>query len=171
MNERGLNKDKDEDKDKNHNEDKNNKDNVVFWGRYILGELDEHQTSHAESLLVYDPRALEAYMAALSSHEERLPGLQQEDAFIDKVLLKLPASIEAQQASGLVERRAGRRRIREHPLFNYVIAASITLFLLSVGVFDRMTSGADYVIPPSSEPPLSERIMDKTSGWIDQLKP
>ncbi|AZK47217.1 hypothetical protein [Paenibacillus lentus] len=163
MNERELNK--------VSTKGKNNEDNLLIWSKYILGELDEQQSKHAESLLVHDPNALEAYMAALSSLEERLPGLQQEDAFIEELMHRLPASGEAQQARGEVKRQAGKRRIREHPLFNYVIAASITLFLLSFGVFDHMTSGAYHVVPPSSEPPLSERIMEKTSGWIDQLKP
>lgn len=179
MNERELHKDKDrvEDKDKDRDGDRYGgkadriMDQQCIWDKYILGELDEQQTKHAESLLVHDLCALEAYMTALSSLEETLPELQEEDAFIEALMLKLPAPSEVQQAKGEVERQASKRRIREHPLFNYVIAASITLFLLSFGVFDSMTPGTHHVVPPSSEPPLSERIMDKTSDWIDQLKP
>lgn len=149
----------------------NNVDKVFGWDKYIRGELDEQQTRHAESLLLHDTDALEAYMNALSSLEAELPRLQQEDAFIEAIMLKLPAQSGKRQKNERAKSSRRKRRIREHPLFNYVIAASITLFLLSFGVFDRMTSGAQHVIPPSSEQPFSEQIMNKTSDWIDQLKP
>lgn len=147
------------------------RDQEICWESYILGELNERQRQYAEELLLNDAGALEAYMAALARLEHGLPGLQQEEALIEAVLQQLPAQHEAQPSSGAERSLSRKRRISEHPLFNYFIAASITLFLLSFGVFDRLSSGADHVLPPSSEPPVSERIMHKTAGWIDHLKP
>lgn len=171
MKEREQNKERDTDKDRDTGKGSTNKDRVLDWDKYIRGELDELQIRHAESLLLHDTDALDAYMTALSCLGAELPRLQQEDAFIEAIMLKLPEQNGERRKNERVKPSTRKRRIREHPLFNYVIAASITLFLLSFGVFDRMTSGAQHVIPPSSEQPFSEQIMDKTSDWIDQLKP
>lgn len=110
-------------------------------------------------------------MAALAEHEQELPGLQQEEAFIEAVMRKTPVQGHAQQARESAEPLIRKRRLREHPLFNYVIAASITLFLLSLGAFDHLKSGTEHIMPPAAEPSVSKQIMDRTADWIDHLKP
>ncbi|MGG4551102.1 hypothetical protein [Paenibacillus humicus] len=142
------------------------------WDKYIRGELNEQQTGQAEALLLHDDEALAAYMAALDEHEQELPGLRQEEAFIEDVMHKISVQGHAQQVRESTEPLTRKSRLREHPLFNYVIAASITLFLLSLGAFDHLNSGTtDRILPLSTEPSVSKQIMDKTAGWIDQLKP
>ncbi|GAA0135496.1 hypothetical protein YSY43_23360 [Paenibacillus sp. YSY-4.3] len=143
----------------------------VCWDKFIQGELNEQQTRQVEALLLHDAGALEAYMAALDRLEQELPGLQQEEAFIEAVMRKIPAQGEAQKAREPSDRIIRKGRLNEHPLFNYVIAASITLFLLSLGAFDHLNSGTEHIIPPAAESSVSKKIMDKTAGWIDQLKP
>lgn len=148
---------------------RNEQSREICWDKYIRGELCEQQARQAEVLLLHDDEALAAYMAALAEHEQELPDLQQEEAFIEAVMRKTQG--HAQQARESAKPLIRKRRLREHPLFNYVIAASITLFLLSLGAFDHLSSGTEHILPPSTKPSVSKQIMDRTAGWIDHLKP
>ncbi|WP_019640098.1 hypothetical protein [Paenibacillus fonticola] len=145
----------------------------IRWDKYIQGELDEQERRHIENLLFCDAGALESYMEAIEAFEHELPQLQQEEeeALLEALMDALPRSPRKAAQSARRKTRVSKNRWIGHPLFNYVIAASVTLFLLSFGVFDRLTTGARHVLPPSSEPSLSEQILDKTSGWLDYLKP
>ncbi|MUG44637.1 hypothetical protein [Paenibacillus woosongensis] len=150
---------------------RNEQSREICWDKYIRGELCEQQARQAEVLLLHDDEALAAYMAALAEHEQELPGLQQEEAFIEAVMRKTSIHGDAQPVRESAEPLIRKKGLREHPLFNYVIAASITLFLLSLGAFDHLSSGTEHILPPSTKPSVSKQIMDRTAGWIDHLKP
>lgn len=162
----------------------------VDWFKYINGELDDKHCHIAEWLLESNGAALEAYMRAMAELESSLPKLEDEQHFADRVMNMLPntsdewaatvsqlqpkpslvpASMKA--SSDTSERRKREIHFSKRPLFHYILAASITLCLLSLGAFDSPLPEEGKIILPSTKPSISKQFLDTTSGWLDELKP
>ncbi|MEK4511503.1 hypothetical protein EJP82_04275 [Paenibacillus anaericanus] len=143
-----------------------NKENV--WKEYIRRDAIQQSDEELESLLLQDDESLEAYITALTSLEHELPNLLDQKRFTDKVMKSLPIDELGPKVSSLPK---WPRKWSRHPLFHYVIAASVTVILMSCGLFDFLTFGAEQVIHQTDRPSISQQLLDKTSGWIDKLKP
>ncbi|MGG6311981.1 hypothetical protein [Paenibacillus macerans] len=135
-----------------------------LWTDYIRGNAEPEAQGRMEALLLRDEAAFAAYAEALSSLEQELPEPEDEAALMRAVLGALPR--EEQQLKPAKRTHAWSR----HPLFHYVIAASITLLLLTGGFFDRMTAGAGELLNRPQQPSLSKQMMEAATGWLDGLK-
>ncbi|MMZ69656.1 hypothetical protein D1872_325360 [compost metagenome] len=80
-------------------------------------------------------------------------------------MVRLPA----QQANGTA--KGNRKKWGwDRPVMHYVIAASITLLLLGGGVFDLLAAGTSVAVEnQGSGSPLSERLMERASLWMDRI--
>ncbi|RRJ66280.1 hypothetical protein EHV15_27715 [Paenibacillus oralis] len=137
-----------------------------LWIDYIHGNVEGGTAERMEALLLGDEAAFAAYAEALSTLEPVLPKPEDEDAFMQGVLAALPETE--------LRRNEDRHRKRwsGHPLVHYVIAASVTVLLLSGGFFDRLAAGANYMMDlnRSQDASISRQMMDAASGWLDKWK-
>lgn len=135
-----------------------------LWTSYIRGSLVPETEERMEALMLGDEAAFRAYVTALSSLEQELPAPGDEQAFMQAVLEALP---QAEQKP--IPNRSAKKWT-EHPLFHYVIAASITVLLLTGGFFDRLAAEANQFMNRPQDTSLSKRVMNATAGWFDPWK-
>lgn len=138
-----------------------------MWKKYIRGELGPDQREALDALIQEDDAVFQTYVQTLMAMEEELPGLPASpEAFADRVL----SFIQEPSASGTKASKPSRKRWNQ-PVVHYVLAASVTFLLLGGGVFDLLSAGAGAVAErQSSDPPLSERLMDRAAQWMDLNK-
>lgn len=169
------------------------RDNAItmdLWLQYIRGELESEMEEQLEDLLRKgDDETFQSYMQAMTlsmdvkEDDAPFPNLQDAEAFTDSVMASILLLDEAECKDKIgitgenvvqVNRSLKRSRVyRNQPLFHYIIAASITLILLTSGMFDLLTSSASHVnraIKEQSGPSFSETMMDATHGWMNRFK-
>ncbi|MET3209516.1 UNVERIFIED_CONTAM: hypothetical protein ABIC26_002463 [Paenibacillus sp. PvR008] len=140
------------------------------WHAYITGTCTTEESERLEKLLLEDEKALVLYLAALEQLESTFDDCSawmDTERFTDQVMAALP-EMETESSQVIFK----KRRWFEKPVFHYVVAASLTLILLSSGAFDKMmpqTSGKP--IPPKERVSYSEEVMWATTSWLDKLKP
>ncbi|MFC3745896.1 hypothetical protein [Paenibacillus sp. GCM10012306] len=142
--------------------------------QYIAGEGSPEERDVWEQRLLEDDDALLCYLEALDELQGQLPSLESPKHFTENVMGSLPAVQKpAKQHSediGPSPETQRRTRWYEQAIVHYVIAASLTLILLSSGVFDRMLSGELGVfIPEGKHSSYSQQIKQATSSWLDYL--
>lgn len=140
------------------------------WHAYITGTCTLEETARLEKLLLEDGQALDAYLAALEQLEPTLKDHAAQidtERFTDQVMAALP-DIDGEVSQVIFK----RRRWFETPVFHYVIAASLTLILLSSGAFDKMMlQNNGKPLPPKERVSYSEEVMRATTTWLDKFKP
>ncbi|AET61352.1 hypothetical protein HPL003_23160 [Paenibacillus terrae HPL-003] len=140
------------------------------WHAYITGLCTTEESARLEKLLLEDEQALALYLVALEQLESTLEDCSawtDTERFTDQVMATLPDK-EAESNQAIFK----KRRWFEKPAFHYVVAASLTLILLSSGAFDKMmpqTNGK--TVPPKKRVSYSEEVMRATTSWLDKLKP
>lgn len=139
------------------------------WHAYITGTCTLEESERLEKLLLEDEQALDVYLAALEQLEPTLEdhtAQMNTEHFTDRVMAVLP-DIDAEASQVIFN----KRRWFEKPVFHYVIAASLTLILLSSGAFDKMLQNNGKPIPSKERVSYSEEVMRATTTWLDKLKP
>ncbi|MCM3698105.1 hypothetical protein [Paenibacillus macerans] len=137
-----------------------------LWLDYIHGNVGAGKAERMEALLLGDEEAFAAYAEALSSLEQELPKPVDERMFMRSVLAALPET----EPQPHMDKQA--KRWSRHPLFHYVIAASVTALLLSGGFFDRLAASANHMMDlnRSQDASISRQMMDAAAGWLDKWK-
>lgn len=140
------------------------------WHAYIAGTCTIEESARLERLLLEDEQALMLYLVALEQLESTMKDYSawmDTDRFTDQVMAVLP-ELEAEPSQVMFK----KRRWFEKSAFHYVVAASLTLILLSSGAFDKMMPQTDgKPIPPKERVSYSEEVMQATTTWLDKLKP
>jgi len=141
---------------------------------YLSGQGRPEERDSFEELLLENEEDLLIYMESLDMTWEKMPSLENPQAFAEHVMDRLtvnamvPAAVES---AGQATEEPRRSRWYEKAIFHYVIAASLTLLFLSSGVFDRLLTGDMNVVIEASvnSPSFSEQAMRAASGWLEQL--
>jgi len=132
---------------------------------YLTDQGTPEERENWEDVLLEDEEALSLYMEMLDEFQEELPELEDQASFVNKVMVGMEGRIIVNEP-----RRAARNPWYQRPIFHYIVAASLTLLFMSSGVFDRLMTGKmDVVLPKDSGLSYSEQVMEKTSGWFEQL--
>lgn len=140
---------------------------------YLKGQGAAVDREVWEQLLLEDEDVFVSYMEMLDELEEELPPLENSSAFTERVIEKwadrLESPTELEQISNKEERR--RYRWYEKTIFHYAVAASLTLLIMSSGMFDKLLTGEMELVVPKKDnsPSFSEQMMQATSGWLDRL--
>ena len=137
---------------------------------YIKGECTAEEASSWEALMLSNDEVLDVYMQVMSEMDHELPAMSNAEAFTDRILADEEVVPYQNRVVPLSSERP--RRWYERPLFHYTVAASITLVFMFSGAFDRLfPEDANPKSQVSPSPSYSEQLLDKTTGWLDQLKP
>ncbi len=128
------------------------------WLAYINEELSKTKREELENHLYSCNQCLETYMDMVDSHSQQLPIIEAR-SFTDEVIRKLP--------------QKKRRKVYQHPLFHYGVAAVITFTLMTTGFFQSITGIVETVeaSPISgSEQTVSDTLMEKALSLIDRIE-
>jgi replicative superfamily II helicase len=140
---------------------------------YIEGHMDEAMREDWEQLLLEDEESLASYMEMLDELQEELPSLENSSAFTERVMGDWAKMAESSAELEQVAVEEGGRRYRwyEKTIFHYAVAASLTLLIMSSGMFDKLHTGQMELMIPKKDnsPSFSEQVIQATSGWLDQL--
>lgn len=146
-------------------ERKNDESIPMEWVRYIRGDSKAEEESYLEQLLLEDDVELARFIESLDDMQDELPMLQDEPAFVELVMSQI-----SPVTSVKTKTQPSKRHWTESSIFHYVIAASITMVLLSTGLFDQIFDGAGHAMEKVPERSYSEKWLDTTTNWLDQLK-
>ncbi|MGO4541458.1 zf-HC2 domain-containing protein [Paenibacillus sp. 2TAB19] len=155
---------------------------------YVEHRLSEQERELVDGHLAECEHCLQRFMdAAQATHAESELLLPDMDILEQRVIAQLHAESEAAAAVKAVQsspRHARRRSWLQHPVAQYMIAASITLLLLGTGTFaglsdklSRLDQEAVIQPPQATEhlPSLpseswSDRMVDRTGSWLDGIR-
>ena len=142
---------------------------------YIEGQADAVEREDWEQLLLEDEETFALYMEMLDELQEDLPSLENSSAFVERVMEDWRTGNVADSArvEQVLIKEEGPRRYHwyEKTVFHYTVAASLTLLIMSSGMFDKLLTGEMELIVPKKDqsPSYSEQMMQATSGWLDHL--
>ncbi|GAB6930016.1 hypothetical protein JCM10914A_39990 [Paenibacillus sp. JCM 10914] len=135
---------------------------------FIRGEGTTAERSEFEERLLHDDYVLELYMQVLAEVDHELPELQDPETFAAELVEHEDIQPYRSNVTTLSPQRS--KRWYERPMFHYTIAASITLLFMFTGAFDRLLPAEiEQVVAVKEAPSYSEQLMQKTTGWLDQL--
>ena len=109
---------------------------------YLTGQETVLEREEWERLLLEDEDTIAAYMEMLDEVESELPSLENSSAFVERVMEDWRTGNVADSArvEQVLIKEEGPRRYHwyEKTVFHYTVAASLTLLIMSSGMFDKL---------------------------------
>lgn len=134
--------------------------NYEKWVAYVNDEVDETDRQTYEEHVFTCDECLDLYMQAVESQVDRLPELA--DDFTEQVVQHVfPVRSERKTKS-----------IFKRSFFHYVIAAAMTLILMSSGLFGQLTQVASNFEEQANHEQsqsFTEELIDKTLSFIQVI--
>lgn len=132
------------------------------WLLYIIDELEPKvRTSFDEHLYQCD-QCLEQYMKALEKHSHIM--LENEDDLTERIM----DQIETSSPSGMTKHQ--QTNFHRKTIIHYVIAASMTLFLMVSGVFSNLTNIVDHVDEQKQKTSIIQSWVDHSTSIVDTFQ-
>jgi len=135
---------------------------------YIKDKLSEEKRVEIEDHLFSCNECLDVYMQQMDAGADQLPSLENHSSFTDEVIESLSFSKPAMKIP------TRKRRIYQHSLFHYGVAAGVTLVLMTSGFFQGITGIVSNVEAASNSPTqqtVSKNVMEKALSFIDMIEP
>lgn len=141
---------------------------------YFTDQETDVEREEWEQLLLDDEETFATYLEMLDEVECELPSLENSSAFVEKVMENWASySSDSTNVTQIIVKEESTRRVRfyEKAFFHYTVAASLTLLIMSSGMFDKLLTGQMELVVPKKEnsATYSEQMMQATSGWLDQI--
>src|SRR5690625_60691 len=130
------------------------------WVSYVINDVDEKSRDKYEEHLVACDECLELYLKAVESHADMLPKL--DDNFTDRVLDHVTEKTNPKKNDKTLS-------FFQKPFFHYVIAAAMTLILMSSGLFGQLTQVASHIEERAyhdQSQSFTEGLIEKTLSFI-----
>lgn len=132
------------------------------WYYYVRDELDEEVREQYDAHLYGCDQCLAVYLSAIEAVDRQMPMMTKESSFTDEVMHK-------------VSNRKGMEQPvttkKPNMAFHYIIAAAMTLILMSSGIFTQLVNMAtDYESLHKSESSIVWELMDKSISIIDKVE-
>jgi predicted anti-sigma-YlaC factor YlaD len=138
------------------------------WCQYVKNEMDGSVREDVETHLYSCDQCLDIYLQVLESEDSELLKIQNETQFTESLMASI-ADINKKNVS-LGE---GKKSFYQSSAFHYLLAAAMTIFMMSTGVFQSITKVADTVQSPQTfqhSPSFSEGLINKTFTWMDSFE-
>lgn len=134
------------------------------WVAYVVDDVDEAMRRAYEQHLSVCDECLDLYMQAIESNADMLPKLA--DDITDKVMENVKKRTKSKQNEQKTQ------PIYQKSFFHYVIAAAMTLILMSSGIFGQLTQVASNIEQKAENPnpSLTEELLDKTLSFIQVME-
>jgi hypothetical protein len=132
------------------------------WPAYIWQQLKPNESHEYESHLYACDACLQVYMDTVDS----LPQLSKVNAIpaiIDHIMGEIQSVTEKKKQVPLIRR----------PLFQYGVAAAITLVLMSAGAFQGLSMQISHIESTTNkgeQESYSQKLMEKTVSMLDAIQ-
>ncbi|OIJ14339.1 hypothetical protein BKP37_08295 [Anaerobacillus alkalilacustris] len=124
--------------------------------RYAKGELEERQRDECETHLYSCDQCMSTYMSVLEVIGSSLPDIKEESLFTDQIMQKINEDkID----------KVAKRPFYEQTFFHYMLAATLTIILMTSGVFQSLTGYIDEVQRTrlsEETPSITNKILETT---------
>ncbi|WP_280771657.1 anti-sigma factor family protein [Salipaludibacillus daqingensis] len=132
------------------------------WIDYVNDELPEETRAVYEEHLYSCEKCMETYLHVIEESSHLLPDVENEQSFVEGVMTR----IEKEPTHFKTTKTGKPKRVfYKQTAFHYVLAASLTVLLMSSGVFQSIRTYVDEVqkVTISEESPsITEQIMSLT---------
>jgi hypothetical protein len=138
------------------------------WCQYVKNEMDGNVREDVETHLYSCDQCLDIYLQVLETEDAGLPIIPNESQFTDTIMVNI-ADLKKSNAN-LEE---GKKSFYQSSAFHYILAAAMTIIMMSTGVFQSITKVADTVQSPKTlqkYPSFSDGLIHKTFDWMDSFE-
>ncbi|TYR73680.1 hypothetical protein FZC79_17545 [Rossellomorea vietnamensis] len=134
------------------------------WLKYVEDGLGEPVREQYEEHLYSCDHCMEIYLAALQFNETSLPALPDALRFTDQVMADVLAGKQKETPGAGKEEKFYQRAA-----FHYIVAAAMTILLMTTGVFQQMIGFAEE-FQRNSGPSVTTELMNKTTDFINNVE-
>jgi len=140
---------------------------IQEWKAYIQG--DELDRALMDTHLLECEHCSEIYLVAVEELHEDLPQLMNLEAFSNAIIeeIKLLPKNNTNEY-----RHTNNKKWYMNMFFHYTVAASLTLILVSSGIFDQMfdrVSQISHSTEQAKKTTVSEQLTNKAGKWLDAI--
>ncbi|RDW20236.1 hypothetical protein CWR48_05910 [Oceanobacillus arenosus] len=136
------------------------------WLSYIEDTLDEKTREHYENHLYDCDACMSLYLEAIEAMEQKIPVMATNATFTDEVMQKI--SDDQKQESKV---KTAKSSFYQKAIVHYVVAAAITLFLMSQGAFSQlMNVVTDFEASNKNETSIFTNMLDQSASIIDKFE-
>jgi len=136
------------------------------WTRYVKGYLPEDFRDGYEAHLYECEACMNSYLQAMEFSESSLPDLK-DGSHLTELIMKKVVDTDLKKSA------SNQRPANQHPLFHYIIAAAMTMFLMFSGAFQSMTNYLDDVQRTTlsqQNSSITEKILETTFSRTNDEK-
>lgn len=156
-----------------------------YWKKYVNNECTASEREEYEEHLYSCDQCLELYLQAVAEQEAQFPCFSNDDHFTDQVMAQIAShnqtlienepifNIEEKQTKKLLtsSKRKKAKPFYQKTGFHYLVAAAMTLLLMTTGVFQDLIQYVDSVQKPEvKRASLTDELMNKTFAWKDAIE-
>jgi hypothetical protein len=148
---------------------------IEAWSAYVKGQLSAEAQCDQEAHLYGCEACLQLYMDCVIAHDvEPVTNAPKpsylEDKWIEQIMIRIETQKQLHHKLSAPFRKPALYRM---PVFQYALAAAITISLMTTGIFHEITSGIEQS-PPTTTQTLdtsyTDQLMDKTVAVLDAIQ-
>jgi anti-sigma factor RsiW len=147
------------------------------WAAYIEQQLDANVTKEYEEHLYTCDACLQLYMGAVDASSQ-LTVMNTTQAITEHIMAEIqPAKVETQakRSATIVTINPKKKQLplTRRPLFQYGVAAVITLVLMSAGAFQGLSMTISHIESTThkdQQESYSQKLMEKTVSMLDTIQ-
>ena len=135
------------------------------WLAYLKNELEEEVRKFYDDHLYDCDDCLTVYLEAMDSAAELLPMIRNDNLFTNEVMQKVTEQKAVDHSNAKTKPGIFKKEI-----FHYIIAAGMTIFLMSSGVFSNLINVVgQFDSQDKNESSIVSNLMDKSISIIDKV--
>jgi anti-sigma factor RsiW len=146
------------------------------WSAYIGQQLDANVTKEYEEHLYTCDACLQLYMSAVHASPQLTVNITQ--AITEQIMAEIqPAEVESPvKRNAVVVAITPKKKqvsLTRRPLFQYGVAAVITLVLMSAGAFQGLSMKISHIesaTQKDQKESYSQKLMEKTVSMLDTIQ-
>jgi anti-sigma factor RsiW len=143
------------------------------WSAYVGGRLPTENKREYEDHLYGCDACMLLYTECISSLElDSIESISSDlnEVFIEQIMVRIESKKQQPHKLSTPFRKPALYR---KPVFQYALAAAITIILMTTGIFHGITSGIEQS-PPATKQTLdasyTDQLMDKTVAMLDAIQ-
>lgn len=139
------------------------------WLQYVEDTLDEETRTQYENHMYSCDQCLELYLEAVENSPIQMPVLSSDSSFTDSIMTQLKESTK-EKPKPAHQRKP--KSFRKQTMIHYIVAAAMTLLLMSTGIFSQLMTVASAVEKSETEQQTSfvSNILNNTISITNQFE-
>ncbi|NBI30044.1 hypothetical protein [Chengkuizengella marina] len=131
--------------------------NKQQWLNYVTDQVSDTDRLEYEEHLYTCEQCLLTYTQCVEEMTSTLPVIENEEDI-------------SKQVMNSIQPKETKQKLIHKPLFQYVVAASITMVLMTSGVFQQVAMQQDqFEHETQDKPPVSQELTNKISDFLNDL--